>query len=295
MGVPEDVQTFRAEARAHAAAQPRALAELPTGTYERVPTPGAPVDELMVYRPAGVDEAPGVFVNLHGGGFVLGDWAADDPYCRLLADRAGCAVINVDYILAPEHPFPAAVRQTYALVSWLAEEAARLGLDGTRLAVGGHSAGGNLAAAICLLARDRGGPMLRGQLLDYPPLDLATAPGDKRPAADGESDAAAHEAEVAARFNAWYLPTPELGSDPLASPVLAQDLSGLPPALVITAEHDVLRAEGDRYAERLTAAGVPTEHISVAGAGHAFTHVGPQEQAAAAWASMAAFLRRVLT
>ena len=107
---------------------PRALPHLPLGTYERVRVPGdVPVGELMVYRPAGGDDVPGVFVNLHGGGFVLGDWQDDDPYCRYLADAAGCVVVNVDYLLAPEHQFPAAVHQTAALLAWLTAGAAAIG------------------------------------------------------------------------------------------------------------------------------------------------------------------------
>ena len=133
----------------------------------------------MVYRPTEGPELPGVYLNLHGGGFVLGDWQPDDPYCRYLADAAGCVVVNLDYLLAPEHPFPAAVHQTAAVLEWLAEHASQLGADASRIVVGGHSAGGNLAAAACLLAARRGGPRLRGLLVDYAPLDLATPPSSE--------------------------------------------------------------------------------------------------------------------
>lgn len=305
-----DIATFRAGAAADAASWPRALGHLPAGTYERVPLPaGAPLPELMVYRPATGGPAPavpgrpdgpgrpapGVFVNLHGGGFVLGDWESDDPYCRLLADEAGCVVVNVDYLLAPEHPFPAAVEQTYALLAWLASNGASVGVDGSRLAVGGHSAGGNLAAATCLLAARREGPALRGQVVDYAPLDLATAPGDKAAGpVDLPPEVADLDMRTGARFNDWYLPAPELARDPLASPVLAEDLAGLPPTLVITAEKDLLRGEGDRFAARLAAAGVATEHLVFADSFHAFTHLGPDEPALKAWLLMAGFLRRVL-
>lgn len=244
--VPDDVATFRQESEQEVARRPRALAELPTGTYERVAAPGAPVPELMLYRPHDVVGVPGVFVNLHGGGFVLGDWRADDPYCRLMADTAGCAVLNLDYVLAPEHPFPAAVEQTYAVLEWLAAQGATIGVDPGRLAVGGHSAGGNLSAAACLLARERGGPRVRGQVIDHAPLDLATSTGAKAARSGYASPTAELDAEVGAKFNAWYLPTPQHATDPLASPLLADDLSGLPPALVITAGQDVLRADGER-------------------------------------------------
>ena len=231
-----------------------------------------------------------MFVNLHGGGFVLGDWQDDDPYCRYLADTAGCLVVNVDYLLAPEHKFPAAVHQTAALLSWLTDNASTIGADGSRIAVGGHSAGGNLSAAACLLAARHGTPPVRGLIVDYAPLDLATPPGAKHAGSPG----AAELASVGARFNAWYLPTPEDGSDELASPLLAADLAGLPPTLVITAEHDLLRAEGDLFAARLGAAGVVVEHVVVPDSGHGFTHVGPEEHASAAWERMADFLRRML-
>ena len=237
---------------------------------------------------------PGVFVNLHGGGFVLGDWQDDDPYCRYLADAAGCVVVNVDYLLAPEHKFPAAVHQTAALLAWLTDNASTIGADGSRIAVGGHSAGGNLSAAACLARRTPRRPPGAG-----PDRRLRTAgPGHARPSAklaDAGVDPVLSElASVGARFNAWYLPTPADGSDELASPVLAADLAGLPPTLVITAEHDLLRAEGDLFAARLGASGVAVEHVVVPGSGHGFTHVGPEEHAVAAWGRMADFLRRVL-
>lgn len=292
-GPPDDIATFRAEARRHAARVPRALAHLARGTYARVVLPaGAPVRELMVYRPAGGVRRPGVLVNLHGGGFVLGDWEQDDPYCRLLADATGCTVVNVDYVLAPEHPFPAAVHQVADLLAWLPGHGDAVGADVPRLAVAGHSAGGNLAAAACLLLARTGRPAPCGLVVDYAPLDLSAPPGAKLPA--DAPPGAVQLARIGARFNAWYLPTPEHGADDLASPLLAADLAVLPPTLVLTAEHDLLRDEGDRFADRLRSAGVATEHVVHPGSGHAFTHEGPEEQAAAAWDRMAAFVRRVL-
>ena len=295
MSVVDDAQAFRAEAARAASALPRALPELPTGTYEvHDAGPDAPVRELMVYRPAVGPAVPGMFVNLHGGGFVLGDGRDDDPYCRLVADSAGCAVVNIDYVLAPEHPYPQAVHQVHDLLVWLHEHADELGLDGTRLAVGGHSAGGNLAVASALVARRTRRPPLRGLVVDYAPLDLSTPASakltDELRAQPGAVDLAA----AGAMFDSWYLPDPRDAFDELASPLLAPDLSGLPPTVVLTAQHDLLRAEGDAFAARLAAAGVPTEHEVFEGCDHAFTHVGPHEQALAAWRRMAAFLRRVL-
>ncbi|UJP40637.1 alpha/beta hydrolase [Cellulomonas palmilytica] len=290
--VHDDVAAFRVESARYGASLTRALPHLPVGTYEVLDAgAGAPVRELMVYRPAGVAGPPPVLVNLHGGGFVLGEGRDDDPYCRFLADAAGCAVVNVDYLLAPEHPFPAAVHQVHGLLAWLAEHAGAHGLDGTRLAVAGHSAGGNLAAAAALLARRSGGPSLRGVVVDYAPLDLATPPAAKLTTAPDPGAVAL--ADAGARFNAWYLADAD-PADELASPLLADDLSGLPPTLVLTAELDLLRAEGDRFAERLAEAGVPVEHVVHAGCGHAFTHVGPDDEAAAAWERIARFARRVL-
>lgn len=271
------------------------LEGLPLRTWTTAPVPrAAGVDELMLYRPAGVT-APAVFVNLHGGGFVLGGWEADDRYCRLLASESGCAVVNVDYVLAPEHPFPAATEQVYRIVAWLAANGSDVGLDGTRIAVGGHSAGGNLAAAVTLLARDRAEVAIRAQILDYAPLDLATDPADK-PDPNPDQDPAWREfgVRVARRYADWYLPDRALARDPLVSPLLAGNLAGLPAALVITAELDTLAAEGAAYARRLAAAGVAVDHISYAGAGHGFTHFGEDGPALDAWRRMAAFLRRVL-
>lgn len=291
----DDVEAFREAGRREATAWPRALSHLPSGTYESVPvSPESGFDELMVYRPEGASGVLPVFVNLHGGGFVTGDWESDDPYCRLLCDATGAAVINVDYHLAPEHPFPGAVEQTHALLDWLAHHGTLVGLDPDRIAVGGHSAGGNLSAAACLLAARNGGPRTTGLIVDYAPLDLVTPPRDKpEGAAPLDPDLAELALATGEAFNAWYLPDPAMGRDPLASPVLATDLSGLPPTLVITAEQDVLRGEGDLFAARLAEAGVDVEHVTFPGA-HGFTHVGDEATAAAAWDRMAAFLRRVL-
>lgn len=292
-----DIEEYRRTSRAATATLPRVHPELPTQTFERVALPaGAPLEELMLYRPAGSTGLLPVLVNLHGGGFVAGEWETDDPYCRLLCDEVGCAVINLDYPLAPEHRFPEAIEQTYALLTWLATNGDQLGVDGQRMAVGGHSAGGNISAAVCLLAKDRGKPVLRAQIIDYAPLDLVTHPGAKpNPDTVSEPEMVEWATQIAAQYNDWYLGGPDGdAANPLASPVLAPDLTDLPPALVITAEYDVLRAEGDLYAERLAAAEVDTEHVSYPACGHGFTHFGPHDAAADAWLRMAEFLRRTL-
>jgi acetyl esterase len=291
-----DVEAFRRGSREMARMVPRVLPDLPRETYERVPVPAeAGVTELMLYRPSGVSGPPPVYVNLHGGGFVVGDWESDDPYCRFLAETAGCAVVNLDYVLAPEHPFPAAIEQTHTVLSWLSGHGGELGLDGGRLAVGGHSAGGNISAAVSLLATERQAFTLRGQIIDYAPLDLATDPRTK-PNPDPAPDPVWTEfaMRAAERFNAWYLGDLTHASNQLASPVLAPNPTGLPPALVITAEYDVLCAEGNAYARLLTEAGVPVEHISYEKSPHSFTHIWPGEAAVDAWNRMAQFLERVL-
>ncbi|MBI4941777.1 MAG: alpha/beta hydrolase [Actinobacteria bacterium] len=296
MSIPAvEVAEFRERARAQAADFPPALTDLSYGTFETIALHQAPVTDLMLYRPAGVAAPHPVYVNLHGGGFVLGHWEADDPYCRLLADQAGCAVVNMDYVLAPEHPFPGAVEQVHALLVWLTEHGAGYGLDATRMVIGGHSAGGNLSAAVCLLNAERGGVALRGQILDYPPMDLVTSPSAKpNPDPSIPPELLAFLLASAEKFDNWYVPDAAERSNPLVSPVCATDLTGLPPALVITAELDILRAEADRYAKMLEQAGVPTEHVMFTGCQHGFTHIGPPDQAREAWRRIADFLRRHL-
>jgi acetyl esterase len=205
-----------------------------------------------VYRPR--DEiAPGILVWLHGGGFVLGSPDGSDTTARALAGASGCIVVSVDYRLAPEHPFPAAPEDCYAATNWVTRHAASLGAAEGRVAVGGDSAGGNLAAVVALLARDRGGPSIDLQVLVYPVVERAADTPSYRAFAEGYW----LTAEGMAWFWRHYLSSSRDGADPRASPMLATSLAGLPPAVVATAEYDVLRDEGERYADRLRAAGVP--------------------------------------
>ncbi len=251
----------------------------PSGVSQfSVPT-GAGATRVLFYKPrSGAGEGLPVFVSMHGGGFVMGSADDDDRWCREIADNVGCAVASVDYRLAPEHKFPVALEECYAVVKWLCANAAGLGVDAGRIAVGGHSAGGNLAAGLCLLARARREFAVVYQVLDYPPLDLtvdpyATETGDRllTPA-------------TREFFTACYVNTPEDTLNPLLSPLLADDLGGLPPALVITAELDPICADGERYAARLKAAGVEVTYRMFPGCMHAFTHFGPEEAAREAWA-----------
>jgi acetyl esterase len=238
-----------------------------------VATEAGPVTVHVYRSPA---DAPGglppVYVNVHGGGFVARHPEFDAHLCRVIAAETGSVVVNVDYDVAPQRPFPVAAQQVYAIACWAATiGAAEQGWDGDRLAIGGQSAGGNLSASACLRARDEGGFRAALQVLVYPPLDLAQDPGDKH----ARTAKPLISPGLARIFNFSYVTDPARRTDPLASPLYAQDLSGLPPALVVTADYDLLRDEGDRYARLLAEAGVPVRHHVVPGVDHAFTHVEP--------------------
>lgn len=228
------------------------------------PGPGSDIP-VRVYVPAGEGPLP-VLVWYHGGGWVIGDLDSADGPCRALANRAGCIVVSVDYRLAPEHPFPAAVDDAYAAAAWAAEKIADLGGDASRLAVGGDSAGGNLAAVVAQLARSRGGPAIAFQLLVYP----ATNHGDDSPSMRENADGPLLTRAWMDWFFDHYLTDPSDGLDPRVSPARAEDLTGLPPALVITAEFDPLRDQGAAYARRLQEAGVQAEHVPYDGMIHGF-------------------------
>jgi acetyl esterase len=233
-----------------------------------VPTTVAPA-RAVVYRPPGGDPRPPVHVNFHGGGYVMrGTWL-DDPLCRYLAAEAGVVVVNVDYAVAPQHRFPAPPRQAFEVVRWVAEHGERHGWDGTRLTVGGQSAGGGLAAAVARQALEQGGPPIALQVLHYAPLDLATPPGEKS-AATARPVLSPWMGEV---FDGAYVPDPADRADPLVSPAHSSDtadLTGIAPALVVTAALDRLRAEGERYARRLERAGALAEYHDVPGVDHGY-------------------------
>ena len=220
---------------------------------------------LRLYRPSGQPRLPAL-VYFFGGGWTLGQIDTCDGICRTLANAVGCVVVAAGYRLAPEHKFPVAVHDCFDAVSWVAEHAEELGVDPARLAVGGDSAGGNLAAAVTLLAKQRGGPPLVAQLLVYP----NTCFGADTPSLRENDDPSMFNRRSVAWYWAHYLSSPSDGSDPLASPLLAADHAGLPPALVITAEYDPLRDEAEQYAQRLAEAGVPTELSRYDGMMHGF-------------------------
>ena len=229
-----------------------------------VPGPAGEVP-LRVYTPAGEGPFP-VVVYFHGGGWVIGDLDVVDRPCRTLANATGAVVASVDYRLAPEHPFPAAFDDCYAATSWVAAHADELGGDPARVVVAGDSAGGNLAAAVAIAARDRGGPPLAGQLLVYPATDLDFS----RPSYRENHEGYLLNTASVQWFWAHYLGAADPGDDPRAWPMRAEDLTGVAPAFVATAEYDPLRDEGEAYADRLRAAGVPVVLQRYDGMIHAF-------------------------
>lgn len=221
---------------------------------------------VRIYSPQSSTPLP-VLVYFHGGGWVLGDLDAADNICRLLARDAKCVVVSVDYRLAPEHKFPAAVEDAFAATAWCAANAAVINGEPTRIAVGGDSAGGNLAAAVALMARDKGSPAIVHQLLIYPVTCYGFETESYRLYGQG-GYGLSHDEMV--WFWHHYLSSGEDGQNPYASPLLADSLSNLPPALIITAECDVLRDEAEAYGARLQEAGVPVWLKQYAGMIHSF-------------------------
>ncbi len=235
------------------------------------------VDDLLIPGPGGdvplrlyASERGGLrpaLIYIHGGGFVFGNLDTHDTVCRAIAKESGAVVIAVDYRLAPEHKFPAAVEDSYAAAVWVAANAERLGIDAQRIAVGGDSAGGNLATVIAMRCRDAGGPALAAQVLIYPVTDSSTyETGSHRECREGYFLTRASMDW----FSGHYLASADQKRHPEVSPLLASNLSGLPPALVITAEFDPLRDEGEAYALRLRQAGVPVTVTRYPGMIHGF-------------------------
>jgi len=250
-----------------AAGEGEAVARVETRT---VPGPRGEIP-VRVYAPEGRAPLPAL-VYFHGGGWVIGNLETHDGLCRHLANAAGALVVSVDYRLAPEHPFPAPGEDAYTATRWVAANAGALGGDARRIAVGGDSAGGNLAAVVSLMARDRGGPPLVFQLLVYPVTDAPSAnTASYRENAEGYF--------LTARMMRWFWnhycgKNPDL-SDPYLCPLRARDLKRLPPALVITAEFDPLRDEGEAYAARLREAGNQADLKRYPGMIHGFFGMGP--------------------
>ena len=231
--------------------------------------PGGPV-RVRVYCPHSAHAALPALVFYHGGGWVVGDIDSHDHLCRHLAFAGDVVVLSIDYRLAPEHPFPAAVDDCVAAFRWARAEAATLGIDPARIAVGGDSAGGNLAAVVCLAAHAANEPMPAFQLLVYPVVDFTADNASLRENATGYLLTRG----ALEQFYAWYLGPAGRRDDWRVSPQLAPTHVGLPPALIQTAEFDPLRDEGRRYADTLRAAGVAVEHRLYEGMVHGFARMG---------------------
>ncbi len=281
------------EARAAASAMSEMHGEPePVASVDNVGVPG-PAGEIPVriYTPEQSGPLP-ILVYFHGGGWVIGDLDTHDPLCRTLCNACGCLVASVEYRLAPEHKFPAAAEDAYAATQWLAEHAAEFGGDPQRLAVGGDSAGGNLAAVVALMARDRRGPDVLCQLLIYPVTDSACDSASYRDNADGYF----LTAEMMRWFWDQYLSGDADRDNVYAAPLRNRNFRGLPAAIVITAEFDPLRDEGEAYAAHLRDAGVAVQFRRYDGMIHGFFGMGGMiDQARTAVADAANALQSALS
>ena len=242
------------------APEPKSIREI------QIPGPNGPIRSLVITPDIQRPRPLPAFIYYHGGGWVIGSPESHQREACYYAKAGECVVVVPDYRLAPEHPFPAAPQDCYAVLEWVAANGAQLGIDGQRIAVGGDSAGGNLAAVVSQMTRDRKGPPIALQLLVYP----ATRMGAETPSYRDCGDGYFLTAKAMKWFFDQYLTKPEDWDDPLASPLLTKDLSELPPALVMTAGFDPLRDEGAEYADQLSAAGVPVEYICYRNQIHGF-------------------------
>lgn len=234
-------------------------------TTRRLSIPGPDGDvPVRVYTPEGTNLP--LLVYFHGGGWIGGSVDTVENICRGIADRAGCIAINVDYRLAPEHRFPAGLEDCYAAVEWAHAKGRDLGGDPERLVVAGDSAGGNLATVCCLLAHERHGPRIGHQVLVYPGVDLSGCYAAER----GPNGGPGPKLDTSNWIGSLYVERKELLADPRCSPWLIENPSFMPPALLISAEYCFIRDQGEAYAEKLAAAGVPVKAIRYNGVGHAF-------------------------
>ncbi|MEI7447303.1 MAG: alpha/beta hydrolase [Burkholderiales bacterium] len=263
---PADARRFYRERRAFTQPETPPLPEVRDVAAEG---PAGPIP-LRLYRPRTDAGALPVLVYYHGGGWVIGDLDTHDVLCRQLALQSGCAVVSVDYRMGPEHRFPAAVDDCVAATRWVRANAASLGVDASRLAVGGDSAGGNLAAVVAIATRDAGDLPIAFQLLIYPATD------QRRVAPSHTANAQGYllTADSMRYYHDHYIDDPKHDLDWRASPLLAPDLSKLPPALVLVAGYDPLRDEGVQYAQRLTESGVRASLVSFERMIHGFVPMG---------------------
>ncbi|RNF40391.1 alpha/beta hydrolase [Planococcus salinus] len=235
---------------------------------------------VSLYKPLGSDDKKlPVYVNFHGGAFIMHEKEMDDPYCRFLANQTGYAVLNVDYAKAPEFPFPKPIEQSYEIIQWIKRNSDKLNIDQEKIMVGGQSSGANIAAALCLYLEEKEDKQPLIQVLSCPMLDFVTPHADK-PEPD---PLRARYPQVANFLNMCYVPEKEQAMHPLASPVCADVSKGLATALILIAEHDAFRPEAERYAGKLKKAGIKVYEELFKDCFHGFTHLGPKEKAEEAW------------
>lgn len=259
-----DPQAVR-EMMAQAPPVEQELAPLAKMENRLIPVKNGDEIKTKIYTPEGQGPFP-LFVYYHGGGWVLGDIETSDASCRMLANKTNSVVVSVDYRLAPEYKFPVPLEDSYAALNWVKEHAADLNGSASNIVVGGDSAGGNLAAAVSIMARDLNGPDIKAQVLIYPVTDLAYDTSSYQEFQEGFG----LDRDLMIWFGNHYISSEADKKNYLAAPLLADNLRGLPRALVITAENDVLRDEGMSYADRLKEAGVPVEAYVEEGLVHGY-------------------------
>ena len=285
---PDEARRAFAAGRAATQPEPQEVAEV---RDLACPGPHGEI-KLRAYRPRGTapDEVLPALIYFHGGGWLLGDLESHDGACRHYANGARCRVVSVDYRMAPEHKFPAAVDDSAAASKWIIANAGALGINHTRVAVGGDSAGGNLAAVLAIMARDGDLPPLAYQLLVYPATDMAMVTRSSQTASEGILTT-----KTMKWFIDHYLRGPKDVTDWRASPLRAADLAGVAPALVLTCSYDPLRDEGIAYAQRLEREGVRVTHLHYSDEPHGFVGQGKIIRASGtALDMMAAALKKVL-
>lgn len=266
-GVPPLHTMSPQEARSVYSAMRLTSDDEPVGSVEERNIAGPHGDiPIRIYKPVqSTNEKLPILVFYHGGGWVIGNLDTHDNVCRILTNQANCIVVSVDYRLAPEHKFPVAVDDAFAALQWVAQHAGEIGGDADKIAVGGDSAGGNLATVMTIIAKEKRGPKLVYQLLIYP----STGVGHTK-SYDENGEGYYLTKDLMAWFRKHYMNSPEDANDPYFSPYLYDDVHDLPPAFVMTAEYDPLRDDGKAYADKLKSAGVDVQYIEYEGMIHGF-------------------------